>query len=78
MASLSEPGEAAARGCAGRAGCSVRRRTIPALRAVWYRVNQESEEQLLPVVTRLAPPGTDELGLRLTAARGDRRDRVSP
>lgn len=29
----------------------------PALRAVWYRVNQDSEEQLLPVLTRLAGEG---------------------
>ncbi|WP_234390470.1 TetR family transcriptional regulator [Streptomyces sp. MMG1533] len=40
----------------------------PALRAVWYRVNQESEEKLLPVLTRLAGPDADELRIRLAAA----------
>ncbi|MFH8486136.1 TetR family transcriptional regulator [Streptomyces longisporoflavus] len=40
----------------------------PALRAVWYRVNQESEEQLVPVLARLAGDGADELDVRLTAA----------
>ncbi|MEU6675572.1 TetR family transcriptional regulator [Streptomyces sp. NPDC046925] len=40
----------------------------PALRAVWYRVNQESEEQLVPVLARLAPGGADDLDVRLTAA----------
>ncbi|GGO45155.1 TetR/AcrR family transcriptional regulator [Streptomyces lasiicapitis] len=40
----------------------------PALRAVWYRVNQESEEQLVPVLARLAGDGADELEVRLAAA----------
>lgn len=40
----------------------------PALRAVWYRVNQESEEQLVPVLARLAGDDADELGVRLAAA----------
>lgn len=40
----------------------------PALRAVWYRVNQESEERLIPVLARLAGPDSDPLELRLTAA----------
>lgn len=31
----------------------------PALRAVWYRVNQDSEERLLPVLTRLAGDAAD-------------------
>ncbi|PZT69178.1 TetR family transcriptional regulator [Streptomyces sp. SW4] len=43
----------------------------PALRAVWYRVNQESEERLAPVIARLAD-GADEtldaLEVRLVAA----------
>ncbi|MGX1029662.1 TetR/AcrR family transcriptional regulator [Streptomyces sp. SAI-097] len=47
----------------------------PALRAVWYRVNQESEERLVPVIARLNGP-TDEdrdpleerLKVRLVAA----------
>ncbi|MFD0414542.1 TetR family transcriptional regulator [Streptomyces sp. NPDC127108] len=40
----------------------------PALRAVWYRVNQESEEQLVPVLARLVGEGADELEVRLAAA----------
>ncbi|MFC8129691.1 TetR family transcriptional regulator [Streptomyces sp. NPDC057302] len=40
----------------------------PALRAVWYRVNQESEEQLVPVLARLAGADADELDVRLAAA----------
>ncbi|MFD8412517.1 MULTISPECIES: TetR/AcrR family transcriptional regulator [unclassified Streptomyces] len=40
----------------------------PALRAVWYRVNQDSEEQLVPVIARLAGEGADPLGVRLVAA----------
>ncbi|WP_326723627.1 TetR/AcrR family transcriptional regulator [Streptomyces sp. NBC_00243] len=40
----------------------------PALRAVWYRVNQDSEEKLIPVVTRLAGIGADPLEARLAAA----------
>ncbi|MEV8312871.1 TetR family transcriptional regulator [Streptomyces sp. NPDC059900] len=49
----------------------------PALRAVWYRVNQESEEQLVPVIARLAAgradaaadaDAADDLDVRLTAA----------
>jgi AcrR family transcriptional regulator len=40
----------------------------PALRAVWYRVNQESEERLIPVVARLAGTGADPLETRLVAA----------
>lgn len=54
----------------------------PALRAVWYRVNQESEERLVPVIARLMGPadgvtgaggrtdggGPDALEVRLVAA----------
>ncbi|MGW0122501.1 TetR/AcrR family transcriptional regulator [Streptomyces sp. NPDC003327] len=40
----------------------------PALRAVWYRVNQESEERLREVVASLAGPGADPLEVRLAAA----------
>ncbi|MCX4701399.1 TetR/AcrR family transcriptional regulator [Streptomyces sp. NBC_01373] len=49
----------------------------PALRAVWYRVNQESEEQLLPVLTRLAGPDAEELGIRLAAAAATDAVRVA-
>ncbi len=40
----------------------------PALRAVWYRVNQESEERLVPVVARLTDGAADPLEVRLVAA----------
>ncbi|MEU7024977.1 TetR family transcriptional regulator [Streptomyces sp. NPDC046203] len=40
----------------------------PALRAVWYRVNQESEERLRTVLGDLAGPDADPLELRLAAA----------
>jgi AcrR family transcriptional regulator len=49
----------------------------PALRAVWYRVNQESEEQLLPVVTRLVGPEVDPLEVRLVAAAATHAIRVA-
>jgi AcrR family transcriptional regulator len=49
----------------------------PALRAVWYRVNQESEEKLIPVVARLAGPGADPLDVRLTAAAATDAIRVA-
>nr|WP_233521578.1 TetR family transcriptional regulator [Streptomyces triticagri] len=39
-----------------------------ALRAVWYRVNQESEERLVPVLAGLAGDGADPLDVRLAAA----------
>ncbi|MFJ7259963.1 TetR/AcrR family transcriptional regulator [Streptomyces globosus] len=42
--------------------------TDPALRAVWYRVNQDSEEALVPVLTRLAGETADPLSIRLLAA----------
>ncbi|MEV5701112.1 TetR family transcriptional regulator [Streptomyces anthocyanicus] len=40
----------------------------PALRAVWYRVNQESEELLVPVIARLTDGRRDPLEVRLVAA----------
>ncbi|MEU6169335.1 TetR/AcrR family transcriptional regulator [Streptomyces tanashiensis] len=40
----------------------------PALRAVWYRVNQDSEERLREVVAGLAGPDADPLEVRLAAA----------
>ncbi|MFH9721742.1 TetR/AcrR family transcriptional regulator [Streptomyces sp. NPDC017254] len=40
----------------------------PALRAVWYRVNQESEERLREIVAGLAGPDADPLEVRLAAA----------
>ncbi|MEU5532633.1 TetR family transcriptional regulator [Streptomyces sp. NPDC020362] len=40
----------------------------PALRAVWYWVNQESEERLVPVITRLTDGRGGPLEVRLVAA----------
>ncbi|MHB9754156.1 TetR family transcriptional regulator [Streptomyces sp. BYX5S] len=48
-----------------------------ALRSVWYRVNQESEERLLPVVAHLAGPDADPLEVRLTAAAATDAIRVA-
>ncbi|THA51108.1 TetR/AcrR family transcriptional regulator [Streptomyces sp. A1136] len=42
--------------------------TDEALRGVWYRVNQDSEERLVPVIARLAGPDADPLDIRLLAA----------
>ncbi|MFJ9806224.1 TetR/AcrR family transcriptional regulator [Streptomyces wuyuanensis] len=59
----------------GTAGVTHRTRALlravvrdPALRPVWYRVNQESEERLVPVLAGLAGPGADPLEVRLAAA----------
>ncbi|MFB7219736.1 TetR/AcrR family transcriptional regulator [Streptomyces sp. NPDC056227] len=49
----------------------------PALRAVWYRVNQDSEERLLPVLARLAGEGADPLEVRLAAAAATDAVRVA-
>ncbi|MEU6894588.1 TetR family transcriptional regulator [Streptomyces sp. NPDC046557] len=42
--------------------------TDEALRGVWYRVNQDSEERLVPVIARLAGPDADPVHIRLLAA----------
>ncbi|MEV5612987.1 TetR family transcriptional regulator [Streptomyces sp. NPDC052225] len=77
VASLSEPGEEAREGLRRTRGLLRAARHDPALRAVWYRVNQESEEKLLPVVTRLTGPGADELEARLAAAAATDAIRVA-
>ncbi|WP_405921315.1 TetR family transcriptional regulator [Streptomyces sp. NBC_00122] len=51
--------------------------TDEALRAVWYRVNQDSEERLVPVVARLAGAEADPLGVRLLAAAATDAIRIS-
>lgn len=51
--------------------------TDQALRAVWYRVNQDSEERLVPVVARLAGPDADPLDVRLLAAAATDAIRIS-
>lgn len=39
-----------------------------ALRGVWYRVNQDSEERLVPVIARLAGEDAEPMAIRLLAA----------
>ncbi|MEU6989064.1 TetR family transcriptional regulator [Streptomyces sp. NPDC046465] len=51
---LSAPDEAAAAGLHQARGLLRAAADDPALRAVWYRVNQESEDKLRPVVAELA------------------------
>ncbi|MFI6939973.1 TetR family transcriptional regulator [Streptomyces sp. NPDC050418] len=77
VASLSEPGAEAREGL-------ERTRTLlraavhdAALRAVWYRVNQESEEKLVPVVAALAGRDADPLEHRLVAAAATDAIRIS-
>lgn len=48
-----------------------------ALRAVWYRVNQDSEERLVPVIARLAGDGADAMPVRLLAAAATDAIRVA-
>jgi AcrR family transcriptional regulator len=74
---LSAPDEHAAEGL--RQTRALLRAAVddPALRAVWYRVNQESEERLIPVVARLAGPGADPLETRLAAAAATDAIRVA-
>ncbi|MFG2866544.1 TetR/AcrR family transcriptional regulator [Streptomyces sp. NPDC048338] len=66
--SLAAADEEAAEGLRRTRGLLRAAAQDPALRAVWYRVNQESEEQLRSVVAVLAGPDADPLGVRLTAA----------
>ncbi|MFJ5550211.1 TetR family transcriptional regulator [Streptomyces sp. NPDC093225] len=49
----------------------------PALRAVWFRVNQESEDRLVPVLARLAGEDADPLDVRLLAAAATDAIRVA-
>ncbi|MBD0421150.1 TetR family transcriptional regulator [Streptomyces sp. TRM S81-3] len=77
VASLSTPGDVAQEGLRWTRGLLRAAQDDPALRAVWYRVNQESEERLLPVVTRLAGPDADPLEARLVAAAATDAIRVA-
>ncbi|MEU4067521.1 TetR family transcriptional regulator [Streptomyces wedmorensis] len=67
-ASLTPTDEAGAEGLRWTRGLLRAAAGDPALRAVWYRVNQESEERLREVVAALAGPGADPLEVRLAAA----------
>lgn len=77
VASLSAPGEAAAEGLRQTRELLRAARDDAALRAVWYRVNQESEEKLLPVMERLVGPDADPLEARLVAAAATDAIRVA-
>lgn len=66
--SLSVPDEAAATALLRTRGLLRAAADDPALRAVWYRVNQESEERLAPVVARLADGRLGAVQVRLVAA----------
>ncbi|MFF1510672.1 TetR/AcrR family transcriptional regulator [Streptomyces sp. NPDC058326] len=67
-ASLTPADEAADEGLRWTRGLLRAAAEDPALRAVWYRVNQESEERLREVVAGLAGPDADVLEVRLAAA----------
>ncbi|MYW17206.1 TetR family transcriptional regulator [Streptomyces sp. SID2955] len=66
--SLAAPDEEAAEALLRTRGLLRAAAGDPALRAVWYRVNQESEERLVPVVARLADGRLEALQVRLVAA----------
>ncbi|MFJ9813364.1 TetR/AcrR family transcriptional regulator [Streptomyces sp. NPDC101158] len=66
--SLAADGEEAQEGLRWTRGLLRAADRDPALRAVWYRVNQESEDRLREVLAGLAGPGSDPLELRLAAA----------
>ncbi|MFJ2782834.1 TetR/AcrR family transcriptional regulator [Streptomyces sp. NPDC093249] len=68
VASLAADDDEAAEGLRWTRGLLRAAAEDPALRAVWYRVNQESEERLREVVAGLAGPDADPLEVRLAAA----------
>lgn len=76
-ASLTPADEAEAEGLRWTRGLLRASAEDPALRAVWYRVNQESEERLREVLATLAGPGADPLEVRLAAAAATDAIRVA-
>ncbi|MDI3403124.1 TetR/AcrR family transcriptional regulator [Streptomyces cavernicola] len=74
---LTPADEAAADGLRQARGLLRAAAEDPALRAVWYRVNQESEEQLRPVLAALMGPDTDPLRVRLAAATATAAIRIA-
>ncbi|MGV4980861.1 TetR/AcrR family transcriptional regulator [Streptomyces sp. NPDC001709] len=66
--SLAAPDEEAAQALLRTRGLLRAAADDPALRAVWYRVNQESEERLVPVVARLADGRLEAVQVRMVAA----------
>ncbi|MBV1941078.1 TetR family transcriptional regulator [Streptomyces sp. BV286] len=75
--SLTVPHEAKAEGMRWTRGLLRAAAGDPALRAVWYRVNQESEDRLVPVVARLAGDDADPLEIRFAAAAATDAIRVA-
>ncbi|MEV0227605.1 TetR family transcriptional regulator [Streptomyces sp. NPDC050704] len=75
-ATLTVPHEAKADGLRWTRGLLRAAAGDPALRAVWYRVNQESEDRLIPLVARLAGDA-DPLEIRLAAAAATDAIRVA-
>jgi len=76
-ASLTVPHEAKAEGLRWTRGLLQASAEDPALRAVWYRVNQESEDKLIPLVAGLAGDDADPLEIRLAAAAATDAIRVA-
>lgn len=76
-ASLTVPHEAKAEGLRWTRGLLRASAEDPALRAVWYRVNQESEDKLIPLLARLAGDDADPLEIRLAAAAATDAIRVA-
>ncbi|AOR30115.1 TetR family transcriptional regulator [Streptomyces fodineus] len=66
--SLAAPDEEAAGALLRTRGLLRAAADDPGLRAVWYRVNQESEERLVPVLDRLADGRLGTVQVRLVAA----------
>ncbi|MEU7277594.1 TetR family transcriptional regulator [Streptomyces sp. NPDC045431] len=74
---LSVPDGSAAEGLRWTRGLLRAAAGDPALRAVWYRANQESEQRLRPVLAVLAGEGADPLEVRLAAAAATDAIRVA-
>ncbi|MFI2614022.1 TetR family transcriptional regulator [Streptomyces sp. NPDC018584] len=74
---LAAPDEAAADGLRQTRGLLRAATGDPALRAVWYRVNQESEELLRPLVAERVGVGPDPLQVRLAAAAATAAIRIA-
>lgn len=74
---LAAPDEAAADGLRQTRGLLRAAAGDPALRAVWYRVNQESEELLRPLVAERVGVGPDPLQVRLAAAAATAAIRIA-
>ncbi|MER6689186.1 TetR family transcriptional regulator [Streptomyces minutiscleroticus] len=74
--SLTVRGELKAEGLRWTRGLLRAAAADPALRTVWYRVNRESEDRLVPVVARFAGDA-DPLEVRLAAAAATDAIRVA-